>query len=98
MGIRFNPSGYFDVRNGGSWTKAATVNFTGGKVYHVRMVTNLTNSTYSVWITPMVVQKRRLQVNYAFRTGCLATNDLGRMYVISEASNGLISVFNHVIT
>ncbi len=98
MAIRFNPSGYFDVRNGGSWTKAATVNFTGGNVYHVRMVTNLTNSTYSVWITPYGGSETQIASNYAFRTGCLATNDLGRMYLISEASNGLFSLFNHVIT
>ncbi|MFA6309540.1 MAG: hypothetical protein WC677_07375 [Clostridia bacterium] len=98
MGIRFNPSGYFDVRNGASWSKAATVNFTGGSKYHIRMVTNMTAMTYSVWITPPGGSETQIASNYAFRTGCLATNDLGRMYNISESANALYSVFNQVVT
>ncbi|MFA6308902.1 MAG: hypothetical protein WC677_04060 [Clostridia bacterium] len=98
MQVRFNPSGYFDVRNGGSFTKSTTVNYTADIRYHVRIVANMNAYTYSVYITPPGGSETQIASNYAFRTGCPTTNDIGKLFVVSESADDLFRLYNHVIT
>jgi unsaturated chondroitin disaccharide hydrolase len=98
MQVRFNPAGYFDVRNGGSFNKTTQVNFSANTKYHVRIVANMNAYTYNVYITPNGGSETQIASNYAFRTGCPTTNDIGKLFVVSEAANNLIMVENHVIT
>ncbi len=94
--VRFNPSGYFDVRNGASFTKTNTVNYTANTRYHVRIVVNLDASTYSVWITPSGGSETQIASSYSFRTGSPAMDDVGKLFIVSESANNLFKVDNHI--
>ncbi|MFA6309541.1 MAG: hypothetical protein WC677_07380 [Clostridia bacterium] len=98
MQVRFNPSGYFDVRNGASFTKTTTVNYSANTKYRIELVADMSAHTYNVFVTPNGGSRTQIASNYAFRTGCPATDDVGKLYVISEAANQLIKVEKHKIS
>jgi hypothetical protein len=56
----------------------------------------MTNYNYSVWVTPYGSSTTQIASDYAFRTGCPATNDVGKMFVVSESSNNLFKVDNFI--
>ncbi|NLF30603.1 MAG: hypothetical protein GX591_06915, partial [Planctomycetes bacterium] len=66
--VRFNTSNRIDVRNGSSYAADATVAYTASATYHVRMVVNVSNHTYSVYVTPPGQSEITLASGYAFRT------------------------------
>gem|GEM_PF-1032243 len=66
--FRFNKNGQMDVRNGGSYTADATMNYSAGTVYHVRMEIDVPNDQYSVYVTPEGELETALAVDYSFRT------------------------------
>ncbi|MDF2921609.1 MAG: hypothetical protein K0R57_523 [Paenibacillaceae bacterium] len=66
--LRMNPQGYFDVRNGTTYSSNVSVPYEAGKVYKVIMAVNLPMNVYSVYITPEGGQRQLLAQNYVFRT------------------------------
>ena len=66
--MRFNTSGNIDVRNGGSYAADATMAYSSGTSYHFRLVVNVPNHTYSVYVTPAGQSEVTLAAGYAFRT------------------------------
>lgn len=66
--VRFSPSGVIDARNGSAYQAGATVNYSGGQTYFIRMVVNVPAKTYSVFVTPPGGSEITLASNYAFRS------------------------------
>ena len=66
--VRFNNTNTIDVRNGSAYSADASVPYSAGTTYHVRMVVNLSAHTYSVYVTPQGGSEIALATNYAFRT------------------------------
>jgi len=66
--VRLNTSNEIDARNGSSYAADATVSYTADTTYHVRMVVDIPNGTYSVYVTPDGESEVTLATDYAFRT------------------------------
>ncbi|MFW6154714.1 MAG: PKD domain-containing protein [Planctomycetota bacterium] len=66
--VRFNTSNQIDVRDGSGYTADTTLSYTQGVTYHVRMVIDIPNNTYSVYVTPDGQSEVTLATDYAFRT------------------------------
>jgi hypothetical protein len=65
--VQFANTGVIDARNGGSFAASQSVSYAAGSTYHFRLVINLANHTYSVFVTPAGGAEITLGVNYAFR-------------------------------
>src|SRR6185503_4845399 len=48
--VRFNTSGTIDARNGGAYAATATVPYTAGTSYHIRLVVNVVAHTYAAYV------------------------------------------------
>jgi uncharacterized delta-60 repeat protein len=66
--VRFNPAGVLDARNGSVYQAARAIPYTMGLPYQVRMVVNIPQHTYSVYVIPDGGAEQTLATNYAFRT------------------------------
>jgi hypothetical protein len=66
--VRFNPAGFIDARNGGTYTADNPIPYTAGMRYHIRLVVNMLSHTYSVYVRPEGGTEQALGINYAFRT------------------------------
>lgn len=93
--VRFNSSNTIDVRNGGAYQAATTITYTPNTLYHIRMVVNVTNHTYSVYIMPQGGTEILLAQNYAFRTEQNAVTSLNNW--VLEAEVGSIKACNYVL-
>jgi uncharacterized membrane protein len=65
---RFNPSDNIDVRSGGSYTAISTIPYSGGVIYHFRLVVNVAAHTYSAYVTPDKGTEQTIGTNLNFRT------------------------------
>jgi unsaturated chondroitin disaccharide hydrolase len=97
MGIRLNPSGFFDVRRGGAYAALVSLPYEANTTYHVRMRTDLNAKTYSVWVTPQGGSEVLLADRFAFRTDAPATDDLGKVSLKSGHFDNEIRVRNHTV-
>jgi hypothetical protein len=66
--VRFNPAGFLDARNGSAYRADQAVPYTVGTRYAIRLVVNVPQHTYSVYVTPESGAEQTLATNYAFRT------------------------------
>lgn len=66
--VRFNPNGYLDARNGGTYQMIASQSYQPGLPYRVLMTVNTTAGTYSVSVTPFGGQAVEIARNFSFRT------------------------------
>src|ERR1700726_2450486 len=90
-GVRFNPSGMIDVRNGSVFTAAANVPYQAGVTYHFVLDVNVANHTYNAYVLLSSGQVT-LGSNVAFRTGDGSVSVLDTMGVMSSA--GALSICN----
>jgi Abnormal spindle-like microcephaly-assoc'd, ASPM-SPD-2-Hydin len=90
-GVRFNPSGMLDVRNGSSFTAAASVAYRAGVTYHFILDVNVSNHTYSAYV---VLSSRQITLgsNVAFRSQQGSVAVLDTVGVMSSA--GALGVCN----
>src|SRR3984957_10765404 len=49
-GVRFNPGGTIDVRNGSGFTAAANIGYQAGATYHFILDVNVSSHTYSAYV------------------------------------------------
>ena len=82
--VRFNSAGYVDARNGGSYTAAAKIPYSGGGAYHVRLAVDPTKHVYSAYVTPPGGSEQTIGVNYAFRTEQAATSSLSSWAALAD--------------
>jgi uncharacterized delta-60 repeat protein len=66
--VRFNPAGFLDARNGSAYQAARSIPYVTGLRYQIRLVVNVSQHTYSVYVTPDGGEEQTLATNYAFRT------------------------------
>src|SRR5204863_473820 len=72
--VAFEQTGVIDARNGGAYTATATIPYSAGTTYHVRLKVNIASHTYAVYVTPAGASEQLLGSNFAFRTEQAAVN------------------------
>ncbi len=90
-GVRFNPDGTIDVRNGSGFTAAASVAYQAGVTYHFIVDVNVSNHTYNAYLS-VANRQVTLGSNVAFRTEQSSVPVLNTMGVMSAA--GGLSICN----
>jgi Abnormal spindle-like microcephaly-assoc'd, ASPM-SPD-2-Hydin/Fibronectin type III domain len=90
-GVRFNPSGMLDVRNGSGFTAAASVAYRAGVTYHFILDVNVSNHTYNAYVV-LGSGQITLGSNLAFRTEQRSVSALNDVGVMSSA--GALGVCN----
>jgi hypothetical protein len=90
-GVRFNPSGMIDVRNGSTFTAANNVPYQAGVTYHFILDVNVSSHTYSAYVL-LGSGQITLGTNVAFRTEQASVAVLNT--VDGFASAGAISICN----
>jgi hypothetical protein len=90
-GVRFNPSGMLDVRNGLSFTAAASVPYRAGITYHFILDVNVSNHTYSAYVV-LSSGQITLGSNLAFRSQQGSVALLDTLGVMSSA--GALGICN----
>jgi hypothetical protein len=90
-GVRFNPSGLIDVRNGSTFTAANPVRYQAGITYHFILDVNVSSHTYSAYVL-LGSGQITLGTNVAFRTEQASVAVLNT--VDAFASAGAISICN----
>ncbi len=78
--VRFNTNNTIDVRNGGVYAADATVPYTPGTKYHVRLAIDVAAHSYDVFVQPAGGTEQKIAAGYAFRTeqqGVTAINNWG---------------------
>ncbi len=93
--LRFNTAGVIDARNGGAYAAANSIAYTSGTRYSFRLVVNVTNRTYSAYVTPSGSTEQTIGINYAFRTEQAGVTSLNTMNI--DANNGSLVVGPAVI-
>jgi hypothetical protein len=68
--VRFNPLSYIDVRDGDSYRADRVVQYEPGYEYEVKMIVNVRNKTYSVWVHAPQVSDTFTEIahEFAFRS------------------------------
>jgi hypothetical protein len=92
--IRFNNTGSIDVRNGGAYAADATISYTAGTSYHIRIMGDLVAKTYDVYITPAGGTETKIATAYAFRTEQNTVTNLNNFAIAPATVGGAILVTN----
>jgi hypothetical protein len=66
--VRFNDTGSIDAINGSGYASFTNIPYSGGLLYHFRVVANVSAHTYSAYVTPPGGTEQTLATDYAFRT------------------------------
>jgi hypothetical protein len=84
--IRFNNTGHIDARNGGTYTSATSIPYSGGTTYHFILDVKVAAHTYNAYVMIGSVQTT-IGLNLAFRTeqaGVSSLSNLGAMTTIGS--------------
>jgi hypothetical protein len=90
-GVRFNPSGTIDVRNGSGFTAATSIGYQAGVTYHFILDVNVASHTYNAYVV-ILARQITLGSNVAFRSEQSSVPLLNTMGVMS--SSGGLSICN----
>ncbi len=88
--VRFNTSGNMDVRNGGIYDADATLAYSAGTNYHVRMEIDISSHIYDVYVTPEGQSEVTLADDYAFRTEQGSVTSLDRWAITRESGSHMV--------
>ncbi|HUV40321.1 MAG TPA: choice-of-anchor Q domain-containing protein, partial [Sedimentisphaerales bacterium] len=88
--VRFNPSGYIDVRNGDVYAADVSQSYSAGTNYHVRMEIDISSHTYRVYVTPEGQSEVTLASNYAFRTEQGSVTSLDRWAICAISGSHMV--------
>jgi centrosomal CEP192-like protein len=83
-GVRFNPGGTIDVRNGSGFTAAANIPYQAGVTYHFILDVNVSNHTYNAYVV-LLFRQITLGSNLAFRSEQASASVLNTVGVLSSA-------------
>jgi hypothetical protein len=92
--VRFNPAGRIDARNDGFYQADSVINYTAGKRYHFRLVINVPQHTYDVFVQPPGGVEQALATNYAFRTSQQSVQDLDAWALRGLQGSHTVTNFN----
>lgn len=80
---RFAPDGTIDVRNGGSYQKDVTLNYSQGNLYNFLFIIDIPNKTYDVRVTPSGGAPVLIADDYAFRSQQSSVSELSNFSFIA---------------
>lgn len=96
--VRFNTSGNIDARNGGTYSAASTIGYTAGQTYHFRLAINVSNHTYSTYVTPSGGSETIVGLDYAFRSEQASVSELDTWNAaVASSPGGSITVDNFTV-
>ena len=82
--VRFNVSGQIDALDGNSYTADNDISYAPGQTYTFRVVIDVPNRTYSVYVTPAGSAELVLGIGYSFRTEQNAITNLNNWSAFVE--------------
>jgi hypothetical protein len=94
----FTTAGTIQARNGGSYAAASTINFSPGVTYHFRLAINVTNHTYSIFVTPAGGTELTVGSGFAFRSeqsGVTSLDHWGAL--VNTTPGGTLQVCNFTV-
>jgi hypothetical protein len=96
--VRFNPSGYIDVRNGSAYAAAYSQPYTANTTYHFSVVVNVAAHLYSVYVTAPGGTQQLLANDYAFRAEQASASSLNYWIPYQDpSSSSLLQVCNFAV-
>ncbi|MBP3359257.1 MAG: S-layer homology domain-containing protein [Clostridia bacterium] len=81
MIVRFNPSGQIDVYNNNAYMATEQFDYSPLVTYHIRVLTNVEEQTYSVWVSGEDNVEHMIAKNYKYRGTAAKIESVGRAYV-----------------
>ncbi|MCD6049585.1 MAG: hyaluronate lyase [Verrucomicrobia bacterium] len=94
--VRFNTTGFIDARNGGAYVATNAITYAAGADYHFRLVVNMTNRTYTAYVTPEGSNEQLIGENYGFRTEQTNITVINNMALVTVTTNATLSVWNPI--
>lgn len=94
--IQFATDGTIKARNGSAFAAATAVNYAAGTSYRIRMEVDVTNKTYSVYVTPAGGTQQTLGIGYAFRTEQNTVSQLNNIAINTLSCSLAVSNFTVV--
>ncbi len=88
--VRFNSSGTIDARNGSSYP-VSSYRYSTAVAYRFRLVVNVPQHSYSVYVMPSGGTETAIAINYAFRTEQSLTSALSNFNTLSDLSGSAVS-------
>lgn len=77
--VRFNDKGTIDVRNGSAFQADQVLGYAANRIYRMRLVIDVANKKYSVFVTPAGQPEVLLAKNYAFRSQQATVRSLNKI-------------------
>lgn len=97
--VRFySGTGTIQARNGGNYASDTTISYVPNLMYHFRLLVNVANHTYSVYVTPSGGNEQLLASNYAFRTEQAGVTALNNVGIIVDTTTGSLRFGSFAIT
>ncbi len=94
--VRFNTTGFIDARNGGVYAATNSIAYTAGTDYHFRLAVNVTNHTYSAYVTPEGGSEQLIGANYSFRNEQTNVTVLNNLSLVTVTTNATLTVWNPI--
>ena len=94
--VRFNATGTIDARNGSAYAATATVPYTAGTSYHVRLVVNVPSHTYAAYVKPAGGSETQVAAGYGFRTEQASVASLDNWTAATDG--GALTACNFLLT
>lgn len=91
---RFYTSGQFDARNGPEYTSDVQMSYTAGVTYHFRMIVDVPDHTYSVYVTEDGGDEILIAEDFAFRTGLENVESLDTWTVVAQSGSHEVRNFS----
>jgi len=88
--VAFEKTGVIDARNGGAYAAAATIPYSAGTTYHVRLKVTIASHTYDIYVTPAGTSEQLLGSNFAFRTEQAAVNVLNNLGLYTSVGSATV--------
>lgn len=101
MLLQIGAKGFFQVRNGSSYTPLREVTYVKGVKYSIRMIVDVDSRLYDVYVTPENKSEIKIAEKFEFRTGSPEISDIGRLCLTDtlkfEIDGPQFTISNHTI-
>src|SRR4029077_4974292 len=88
--VALETSGVIDARNGGAYAATATIPYSAGTTYHVRLEVNVASHAYDIYVTPAGATEQLLGSNFAFRTEQAAASLLNNLGLYANVGSATV--------
>jgi len=95
---RFDATGFITARNGSDDQAVTQVPYSGGAHYHFRIVVDVTDHTYSAYVTPPGGTEQTIAEDYSFTSEQTAVSSLDNLATHVETATGSVMVCNLAVT